>query len=111
MSDGRTDITEIPKQFLCRRCTRSGGELIPDGRVSCAAAGEPVEPVLKKEYGRFELCPYRTEHLPPLPSNKLKLLAAYARRIVRRGDALVREKVQVAEDVIREDLKAAARHK
>lgn len=109
MSDDGTQASKIPKQFLCRRCTRCSNTLTDDSLVDCEAAGRAVEPVLRSDYRRFEDCPHRSETNVFLPSCKLKLLAAFARRVRKRGvgDLQVVERIGIAEQVIRQDIQAS----
>jgi hypothetical protein len=115
LRDDKSDLPEIPKQYLCRRCISRSSHLREDGRVDCKAAGKAVKPVLRSDYVRFEECPYRSLRLP---SHKLKLLAVLARRNRLRkitsesADAqteLAAAKIESAEALIRLDIQVAAR--
>jgi hypothetical protein len=99
----------IPKEFLCRRCNHCGDDLRQDGLVDCQLSEHPVVPVERREYGRFEHCPLRTG-FEPLPSDKLRLLASYARRVKDRdGSEQMYARLDSAESVIRNDMRISAR--
>lgn len=71
----------LKAKHLCKKC-KYRGETNDEGMVYCEPVNGYVEPVLRRDYGRYENCPHRPEMVSnSVPSEVLKQLAEKAREL------------------------------